>query len=438
MKMLVLTALAAGLLTLGAAPASASPPPTLVVDDDRAECAQAEYTSIQAAVKDAQPGTLVRVCPGLYEESVTVDKPLTLKGQPDAVEAVDCFDPVPSQPGDADPSRQAIIDGTRTPALVSSHLDADDVTLEGFVLQGESSSGVLSAAIDTSDAHSGYVIRHNLIRLNSVGIQFGSSGASPSRFEHNCLRQNSFGLATDDRQLVGARVDHNLTYGTTDNAFELTNGRQLTFDHNHSRQDNFSYLIQTSSNTRIVANTIESSRLGIVVGGGLPNVGLEITDNLIFGNPLLAVPGLGGAQQGIVFISPPPDGEPNSDALVSANTITGMRDGIVAAGPPMGRTALLDSTLSNNTTSENLRDGIVLRGGNSENTVRSNVAERNGRYGIYAQGAVRNHFETNQMSANTVRDAIDENRPANTWTANACLTDSPAGTICGVGTLTLP
>jgi hypothetical protein len=33
---------------------------------------------------------------------------------------------------------------------------------------------------------------------------------------------------------------------------------------------------------------------------------------------------------------------------------------------------------------------------------------------------------------NGVLDARDENRAANTWSGNSCLTDFPAATICGV------
>jgi hypothetical protein len=37
------------------------------------------------------------------------------------------------------------------------------------------------------------------------------------------------------------------------------------------------------------------------------------------------------------------------------------------------------------------------------------------------------------MSPNAGTDARDDNRPAYTWIANRCLTDFPAGTVCGVG-----
>jgi hypothetical protein len=66
---------------------------TLVVDRDGIECANADFTSIQAAVDAAQPGDLIRVWPDVYTETVVVDKALTLKGDPDAVAAIDCLQP---------------------------------------------------------------------------------------------------------------------------------------------------------------------------------------------------------------------------------------------------------------------------------------------------------------------------------------------------------
>jgi hypothetical protein len=57
------------------------------------------------------------------------------------------------------------------------------------------------------------------------------------------------------------------------------------------------------------------------------------------------------------------------------------------------------------------------------------VADQNGRNGIYALNAIASLFDANHMLGNTVYDARDDNR----WSANHCLRDFPAGTICGVG-----
>jgi hypothetical protein len=61
---------------------------TLTVDDDRADCPAAAYTSVQAAVDAARSGDTITICPGAYAEgtgavgtsAVLIQKNLTIKG----------------------------------------------------------------------------------------------------------------------------------------------------------------------------------------------------------------------------------------------------------------------------------------------------------------------------------------------------------------------
>lgn len=64
-----------------AAPTLADDPKNLVVDDDRVQCPKAQYTTINDAVLAASSGAHIKVCPGLYRESVQIDKPLLLHGE---------------------------------------------------------------------------------------------------------------------------------------------------------------------------------------------------------------------------------------------------------------------------------------------------------------------------------------------------------------------
>lgn len=53
---------------------------TLLVDDDKVQCPNAAFTSIQAAVNAASRGDRINVCPGTYREQVQVNKALTIRG----------------------------------------------------------------------------------------------------------------------------------------------------------------------------------------------------------------------------------------------------------------------------------------------------------------------------------------------------------------------
>ena len=111
-------------LLAGATEAQAA---TLVVDRDRAQCANARFTSIQAAVDAARPKDQIRVCPDRYSERVVIDKPLTVKGDAGAVQAVDCFQATASQPGARDRARQAILDPAGDGFTIALELTADRV-----------------------------------------------------------------------------------------------------------------------------------------------------------------------------------------------------------------------------------------------------------------------------------------------------------------------
>lgn len=71
MWLMLVSVVAAGLVALQATPvAGQATQADLVVDDDRVECQDADFTSIQAAVDEAQRGAEIQVCPGTYEEYV--------------------------------------------------------------------------------------------------------------------------------------------------------------------------------------------------------------------------------------------------------------------------------------------------------------------------------------------------------------------------------
>jgi Right handed beta helix region len=433
-RIAILGILAACALAFAAADGTATDPATLVVDRDGVECANADFTSIQAAVDAAQPGDLIRVCPDLYSEAVTVDKPLMLKGDPDAVEATDCFQPIL---GELPTDRHAIVDPAGDGFSIAFNLDADDVVLEGFVVQGA------TVGIDASDLSSGYRIHHNLIRLNTLfGADFGSAGTRRSRADHNCIRENRYGLVSeldDDslwkesdgperdpwnaRDLRNARIDHNAAFRNAVGGLEAAGPGergQVTFEDNTVREGIVGIAIQNSTQSAVTANEFASLTFASIFLGGA-NDGLVVDSNIARGG------GAGVAFSASDFIDHFP--VPSVDVRVSRNDVAGGQAGVRAA---VGN--LTDSDIFENTTSGNRGNGILLFGGNTGNAISSNEADNNGLNGIFAQlGATGNRFEQNSMHDNALFDARDPNAPgSNVWIDNDCERDFPAGTICGI------
>jgi parallel beta-helix repeat protein len=52
----------------------------LVVGKPGSDCANAQYSTISDAIKAAPPRATINICPGLYPENLTIEKPLTLRG----------------------------------------------------------------------------------------------------------------------------------------------------------------------------------------------------------------------------------------------------------------------------------------------------------------------------------------------------------------------
>lgn len=472
---LALVGLLSGVLAVPAVGA----PATWVVDDDRAQCAKAEFTSIGEAVADERvgDGDLIRVCPGEYTASVAVSKSVTIKGDPAAIDAIDCFQP--SLP--VDPAFHAIVDPVDRTATATSFglkLQADGIDVSGLVFQ----DGYLG--IDASDAFSGYRIHHNLFRSHAYfGVEFGSSGATTSRADHNCFWENAvrvgelgggLGSELDDpflnislptnrtlanaRDLSNARIDHNETFRNNEALTAFGPGLRdaVAFDHNGMRDDRIGIVVQHAVNSSVTDNdvavpeawpvrptnpagqTIATSP--IAFGGG--NVGLEVARNMVTGGRIAITFQVAGG----LDVFP----QPSRNVLAYENELTAAaRHGFAFAPPPTtgiaaGVPSVADSTFEANSVRSNGFHGFLVAPGSTGNTFRANVADANGASGIYvAAGAPENTFVDNSMHGNGSNpanlpplvtppkvDARDDSWPANTWTNTACDTDVPAEQIC--------
>jgi hypothetical protein len=290
---------------------------TLKVDDNGTECPDATYTTIQAAVDAASSGDTIKVCPGTYPESVSVNKTLTLEGAQAGVDA---------RTGRSDPLAEAIVDPPDSGFTPGFNVTASDVTIDGFTVQGaDNDAGIL-----LSSTSSGYQILNNIIQNNTIGLYPGSSGTTETLIQHNLFKSNNVPGAAGGSGIyvdTGSRnmsVDENKFTGneTASINFAGAAGTQSDLSITNNEADN-SIVLFNSESVNITGNTVNLNQpfsgSGVFVGGG--NDGVFIADNTI-------INGLGSA----VSVSDLFPG-PNSNIEVIENVLENNARGIsIASG----------------------------------------------------------------------------------------------------------
>ena len=320
-------------------------------------------------------------------------------------------------------------------------------------------------------------MHHNLLRLNTLGVELGGSGERLSRVDHNCFRDNSFAVANQRYHLADGRIDDNTTFRTTILPLEIgwtyAGTTDVQIDHNLSVEDLplRVYWVEYAVRPRIEANEVQASRTGVVlrissgavVSGneiragvnGLAvtrNTDAEVSDNRVTTSGQGVALGGGnmdvvvarnhitgtasGGTSGITLLPPAP--APVNDGItIEDNTVWGL-NGTPGSGVVVTRGAVVPgSQLRGNIVSGNRGDGIVLGPDIDGLLVSGNVANDNGIDGIRLEaGASDNVLADNVALRNGDVDARDLSAGAgattvlNTWLATTCLTDEPTGAIC--------
>jgi nitrous oxidase accessory protein NosD len=360
----------------------------LVVDADRAQCPNAQFQSIQAAVAAAAPGDTIKVCPDLYTESVTVNKPLRIHARSGSDHVARCFDPSFAP----DPSRHAIVDGQ----TFAFNLQANGIELEKFIVTGAPSGSFpeLVAAIVTSSAFSGYQIRHNTAMDNDRGLFFNSNGAVRSSADHNCFLRNRLGVLAFT--LENAGIDHNrftlnLVGVTLSGIFGAVQG--VGISHNESRAER-AFASVFGSDAEISHNrVVDSGAAGVALNFGPSRV--RVLHNHL----------LGGQGDGVSI------GADHVGLTIAHNRLTGWgQNGIHA-----GSNSLSDSLVLKNHSESNGRDGIRIdAGGNAGNRLEDNKLRDNAEHDCHddtlgpgtggtANLWIRNHGRTENRPGLCVR-----------------------------------
>lgn len=394
-------AVALSVLLFGSIGAGAAGASTLVVDDNRAQCPAAGFSSIQAAVVAASAGDTINVCPGTYAEQVFMpaSKPgLVVQATQRRLATV------------LSPKRFVDGSGNDSPlrAIVVA-AGARDV-VRGLRILGQLAPNPSCGGTFTHD----------------VGVQVGGNLALVQDNEISDIRDN---CGAGSGIWVGDAEDEMLQ--------ELGGGGAIIRDNLIQQYRGAGVIVEAAQPpVRILDNTITGaqSRPNTGIFGGQEG-SLDVEGNLVNGNQTAGI-SLAGA-----FV--------DEDHVVSDNQIRGNGVGI-ATGGFLAAPALI----AGNTISASRADGIL--DGSQANTIRDNLVEDNGANGVDLQssgGTVRSNqllrnrgagilaagsgytIDRNTALSNVGRDCQDTSGPGgpgtlgtlNLWTNDRGRTSSPAG-----------
>jgi len=390
----------------------------LIVDDDRVQCPNAQFTSINAAVLAATPGAIIRVCPGLYRESVVVNKAgLTLQAPRQQGQATQCQDP--SRP---DPTREAIVvyNSVFFGAFIGFDVEASNVLIEGFTIQPDVTvvqPPTLGIAIFVSPFVVGTDIRHNVAQNNSIGIDVHNNfnlTNVPANVRENCVRNNNLitggaGIGIfSDQGLHNAIIQNNFCTGNRlfcvllQGSFNAVGGAagpgptntNVQVIHNESLNDGGIALVNSTNIVVDFNRIINPARNGIFLGAGVDTG--EVSFNDLSGGPAGASGILIRAEQ------------LGSNATAAATNLVVKDNKVVAF----------------------TTDGIRLSQGANSNTVERNRIANNGRNGMMATQTegpepFNNTIQKNHMRQNAMDDCFDDTAgPDTAGTANFWIDDN--------------
>jgi parallel beta-helix repeat protein len=265
----LLLALTVGIVVAPTAAGKKPSPPhqrhVILVDDDRAQCKKADFTTIQAAVTAASPGTTILVCAGTYQESVTIttnDLRIRAKGAPGTV----------------------VLDGMGQTLLAGFYIqNASGDLISGFRIQNFHEAGIL---LDNGD---GNTIRRNVTTgAHHDGIEL-RMGSSANRIAHNLsidnLAGNACGIQIRDAGSTGNLVRQNVS---VNNNWGIRVGLGATGNvvfHNRSTDNRAFGILNFSGGdgTSIKSNRVFRNPTGISIQG---SSGVTVARNHAFGNTL--------------------------------------------------------------------------------------------------------------------------------------------------------
>ena len=307
---------------------------------DAASTKPADFHTIQAAVNAASAGDTIKVAPGVYTESVTVPKSVTISGG------------LPHLPGESGPS---IIESDTTALTLS----ASNTTIKGFTITTASAAGAgVAVGISTDDTQSGFTIQNDIFEGEFVGVALNTptTGTVVASTVGNNQFQNNGTAIASTLGLENAKINANTFSGDSTWSVEVNGpaASNMQIVNNQFTGEAPLLLVNTDSST-INNNTI-TNPMGpaIDLWGGVTNS--AITNNTVTASspPSLSI--------GVFAFSELSDAA-NSGNRFANNSFSGLDAGIQLA-------TSTGNTISGNTITD-CGTGIELL--SSDATIKNNI-----------------------------------------------------------------
>lgn len=279
----------------------------ILVGTNPTECPGAQFSTIQAAVNAASPGTIIRICPGTYPEQVSITKPLSLHGENGVV----------IQPSNVTSNSTGTASGQPIAAIILVQ-DVTGVEIRDVIVDG-TNSGITECAPDligvlyqnASGEVSRVAVRNVKLSVNLNGCQSGSAilvqsgggGTSVVDIEDSSIHDYQKNGITANEVGTQVRIEGNVVTGVGATTGAAQNGIQIGFGAGGSitrnsvanhiwspcvslQSCNFTaddILVFQSDNVVVEQNVAGLSQTGIAISANHARVqGNRVFDSLIF------------------------------------------------------------------------------------------------------------------------------------------------------------